>query len=90
MKAESREPVGHARVMQLLEASQMGLELYLKVQEVAALTGLSVSTLALYRRNGLAPRYLKLGRAVRYRLSDVIEFMDDPLKKCVPVDVKRN
>lgn len=78
MKAESRKPAGHERVVQLLEASQKGLQMNLNVQEVAALTGLSVSTLALYRQKGGGPKFFKISgsRAIRYRLNDVIEYMN--------------
>jgi predicted DNA-binding transcriptional regulator AlpA len=37
--------------------------------------GLSVSTLEHLRVSGGGPRYVKLGRAVRYRLCDLEEFL---------------
>lgn len=43
----------------------------LTVQEVAALTGLSVETLNQWRSQGLHVPYVKLGKAVRYLRKDV-------------------
>lgn len=40
-------------------------------QETAALLKVSVSTLKRWRTVGTGPRYLRVGRAVRYRRSDV-------------------
>jgi predicted DNA-binding transcriptional regulator AlpA len=39
--------------------------------EVSTMTDLSVLTLRRWRSQGKGPRFLKLGGAVRYRLSDV-------------------
>ena len=49
---------------------------YLKEKEVAALLGLAVQTLRNYRFKGIGPTYCKVGRAVRYPLPDVIQFME--------------
>lgn len=38
-------------------------------------TGLAVTTLEKLRCSGGGPRYLKLGRAVRYRISDLDEWI---------------
>jgi predicted DNA-binding transcriptional regulator AlpA len=45
-------------------------------KEAARILGLAVSTLQQRRFQGRQPNYLKIGRAVRYRLSDLQEFMD--------------
>ena len=39
--------------------------------KLSAMTALSVLTLRKWRSQGRGPRFLKLGGAVRYRLSDV-------------------
>ena len=43
--------------------------------QVAKLLGVSVSWLAKSRLNGTGPRFIKIGRAVRYALSAVREFI---------------
>jgi excisionase family DNA binding protein len=44
-------------------------------REVAELLGLSVATLRAWRHRGKGPRFLRLGRAVRYLRSDVADFV---------------
>jgi predicted DNA-binding transcriptional regulator AlpA len=43
--------------------------------QVAELLGVSLSWLAKSRMNGTGPRFVKLGRAVRYALSAVREYI---------------
>ncbi len=49
---------------------------YLTSDEVADLTGLSVETLAQWRSQKRGIPYLKIGRAVRYDLSDVQAYLE--------------
>lgn len=44
--------------------------------EVADLLNISVRTLQAWRVRGGGPRFIKVGRAVRYRLSDVQDWID--------------
>ena len=44
-------------------------------REVAELLGLSVATLRAWRHRGKGPRFLRLGRSVRYLPSDVADFV---------------
>jgi predicted DNA-binding transcriptional regulator AlpA len=44
---------------------------YLTERELAEMGVCSVRTLQLWRLLGRGPRYIKVGRAVRYRFSDV-------------------
>ena len=44
-------------------------------REVAELLGLSVATLRAWRHRGKGPRFLRLGRSVRYLPEDVDEFV---------------
>ena len=44
-------------------------------REVAALLGLSVATLRAWRHRGKGPRFLRLGRSVRYLPSDLADFV---------------
>jgi predicted DNA-binding transcriptional regulator AlpA len=49
---------------------------YLTEQQVAELTGFSVKFLQKLRRRGTGgPPYMKVGRSIRYKWSDVIKWM---------------
>jgi excisionase family DNA binding protein len=48
----------------------------LTAKEVAALTGLSVETLAQWRSQNRGIPYLKIGRAVRYDVADVQSYLE--------------
>lgn len=48
----------------------------LKTSEVAEYLGMSAKTLKVYRTDGLSPAFVKIGRMVRYRLSDVNKWRD--------------
>jgi hypothetical protein len=49
---------------------------YLKEVQVAEITGRALSTLRNERARGIGIPYIKIGRSVRYDLTDVIHFMD--------------
>jgi predicted DNA-binding transcriptional regulator AlpA len=49
-------------------------ERWLSRQELADRYGLPVKTLAQWASKGTGPRYARMGRHVRYRLSDVIDW----------------
>ncbi|MFC1509689.1 helix-turn-helix domain-containing protein [Candidatus Omnitrophota bacterium] len=49
---------------------------YLTESEVSELTSFALSTLRNARFNREGIPYCKIGRSVRYRLNDVVEFMD--------------
>ena len=51
----------------------------LTTTEAAKYLGLAVSTLNKWRCYGTGPRYLKLGRAVRYRQGDLDGFLETRL-----------
>jgi excisionase family DNA binding protein len=55
----------------------MNIDVYLKPAEAAELLRSSVSTLAKARRTGRGPTYCRIGRAVRYRKSDLDRWMAD-------------
>jgi predicted DNA-binding transcriptional regulator AlpA len=48
---------------------------YLTTQEVAQMTRIPVKTLEGYRRHGMGPPYVKIGRGIRYPISGVREWM---------------
>lgn len=49
---------------------------YLTEKGVSQITKLALPTLRNYRSKGKGPAYSKIGKAVRYKLSDVLEFME--------------
>lgn len=52
---------------------------WLNENEVSLLTGRALPTLRNERSKGRGIRYAKIGRSVRYRLSDVMAFMESHL-----------
>lgn len=48
----------------------------LNTKEVAAMTGISKPQLDLWRVQGKGPRYLKIGRLVRYARDDLMAWLD--------------
>ncbi len=55
--------------------SESGTTRALTEGEVAELLGLSVATLRAWRHRGKGPRFLRLGRSVRYLPSDLQDFV---------------
>ena len=49
---------------------------YLTEKKVAELTGFSVKYLQKLRHRGEGPPYIKIGRSIRYKWSDVVKWMD--------------
>lgn len=49
---------------------------YVTEREVSALTGLALPTLRNYRVTHQGPPYVKVGRAVRYNVEEVLVFME--------------
>lgn len=54
-------------------------------REVAELLGLSVATLRAWRHRGKGPRFLRLGRSVRYLPADVADFVRASAVDTTPV-----
>jgi predicted DNA-binding transcriptional regulator AlpA len=62
-------------------------ERWLSRRELAGRYGLPVKTLAQWASKGTGPRYARMGRHARYRLSDVIDWETarlDDLRNAVP------
>lgn len=57
---------------------------YLDEKAVSELIGIAVQTLRNWRFRGTGPPYCKIGRSVRYLLSDIIAFMES--KRVLPVE----
>ena len=45
-------------------------------KKAASMLGVAVQTLRNWRHTRKGPAYIKLGRAVRYRLDDLVEYLD--------------
>lgn len=52
------------------------VEKMLSTKEVAKILGLSHRTLENYRQNGRGPKYVKVGGCIRYKVSDVMEWIE--------------
>ena len=63
---------------------------YLTEQDVADLTGRALPTLQKDRRYGRGIPYLKIGRQVRYKISDVEQFMDSCRVEVTPLSFSEN
>lgn len=50
-------------------------EMLLTQKEVKEITGLADSTLEQWRIKGKGPKFVRLGRLVRYRLSDLLDYL---------------
>ena len=53
----------------------------LDTRQAATFLNLSPNTLSRWRWSGDGPRYVKLGRAVRYRVADLEAWLDDCLRQ---------
>lgn len=50
---------------------------FLTTDQAAELLTVSPSTLEVWRYRGTGPRFVKIGRSVRYRQSDLAAFIDE-------------
>lgn len=50
------------------------MEKHLTIEELADRVGVPTSSVYKWNSEGTSPRYLRIGRHVRYRLADVIEW----------------
>jgi predicted DNA-binding transcriptional regulator AlpA len=63
------------RAILKIESSEPALA-WIDEKRAANITGLAIQTLRNYRFKGVGPPYYKLGRSVRYRLSDILTYME--------------
>lgn len=69
--------VSHVRVKELMEAYRQGVPMYLNSPEAAAVMGMTDRALQNRRFRKLnSPPYLKVGRLVRYKLDEVVSWMN--------------
>jgi hypothetical protein len=62
------------------------LNRYVDEKEASRITSISLSTLRNQRYLGKGIPYIKIGRAVRYSLEDVVAFMES---RKIPIDERR-
>jgi Helix-turn-helix domain len=53
--------------------------------EVSGIMKCTKAALRRWRREGRGPRFLRIGRLIRYRVSDLEEFLDKHASELVPV-----
>jgi|TARA_B110001454_G_C12426108_1_gene311509 predicted DNA-binding transcriptional regulator AlpA len=46
-------------------------------QQLAGFLCLSIHTITDYRRKGIGPKYLRIGRSIRYKLEDVLQWREN-------------
>jgi len=61
---------------EILQSNPGWLDEAINAADAAKLTGVPVCTLATWRSRGGGPRFLKLGKSVRYRRRSLFEWMD--------------
>lgn len=71
------EPIHAPSLESILENNPGWLEEAIDTPAVAEITGLSIRTLNTWRCRGGGPRFLKLGRSVRYRRRAVLEWLSE-------------
>ena len=80
---EVRDPVrltwcglGHLRVMNAESLLGLGLEPVLTTSELAEYLGVHVQAIYDLRTDGRGPSGIRVGREIRYRVSDVLRWLD--------------
>jgi len=54
---------------------------FLNTRQAAKLVGLAPNTLEIWRLRGCGPKYIKFGRAVRYRLTDLETYIQEQTRQ---------
>ncbi|MFN8193679.1 MAG: helix-turn-helix domain-containing protein [Nocardioidaceae bacterium] len=60
-----------------MNTTELGLEPLIEVEELAEYLGVPVQTIYDWRLSGRAPRAFKLGKHLRFAVSDVQAWLDD-------------
>jgi hypothetical protein len=68
-------------MMQKIILQKLEDELQLTPEEVSAMWSLSTSTLSQWRWNGRGPKFIKIGKTIRYRAADLKIFENACIKK---------
>lgn len=71
---------------EILESNPGWLDEAIDTPAVAEITGVSIKTLNTWRCRGGGPRFLKLGRSVRYRRRAVLQWLENCEAKYVDRD----
>ena len=79
---EKIQIVEYCRYVDSTKGQNMTIEnKLLTVPELSEYLGIAIETLKKYRMRGTGPKFIKLGRLVRYRLSDVDEWVAEITKE---------
>lgn len=54
---------------------------FMTTRQAADFLGLKRNTLEIWRLRGTGPRFVKMGRAVRYRLADIEDYIEAQTKQ---------
>lgn len=68
--------LGHLWVMDMQRLSGLGLEPVLTTSELADYLGVQVQAIYDLRTDGRGPSGIRVGREIRYRISDVLRWLD--------------
>ena len=68
--------LGHLRGMDTERLSGLGLEPVLTTSELAEYLGVNVQAIYDLRTDGRGPSGIRVGREIRYRVSDVLRWLD--------------
>jgi len=68
--------------LERIERALAGHGTYLDTKQASELTGVAAATLECWRRDGVGPSYVKLGRLVKYRRQDLDEYMAARIVAC--------
>jgi excisionase family DNA binding protein len=69
--------LGHLWAMDAQRLSGLGLEPILTTSELAEYLGVHVQAIYDLRSDGRGPTGIRVGREIRYRVSDVLHWLDD-------------
>ncbi len=61
-----------------MELSEVRL---LSTKQISELFGVSVVTLEQWRLQGKGPKFIKVGRCVRYRMADILAFQENAVRR---------
>jgi predicted DNA-binding transcriptional regulator AlpA len=62
----------------------------LDTKEAAGYLGLAAITLQIWRSQGRGPRYVRMGRAIRYRMADLDTWVDQQTREPEPPRRRRS
>lgn len=68
--------IHHFNDLKSINGADTPVDRLLKVKDICKITGFGRTTVWTMRSNGRLPRCMDLGRSIRWRLSDILQWMD--------------